>query len=363
MIPDIFDGSGIITFKRDVKDKDLVGKLATWKINTIEELFKLADKCANGAEALTHAKNPQSDKDKPESSKNEGKKKKPGDKQKGLDTIIVAVDRSKSRNARDNKGLRHDGRKWCPFHRTKQHDFDEYHTINNKLKDKLKTAIVEYHSKQVKPYAKDDEPGFHEASQNLAHIFRGSIAYESKRQYKVIEREVNLALTGPPRYLKWSDVLITFGQVDHPAVVSHPGWYLVVVQPTILNVKVFRTLVDEGSSLNLIFTKTLDKMGNQSLELKTEAEPFHDITPNLSTMPLVQIELLVMFGEPDNFCTEKLNFDVVDFKITYNVILGRPMPGRFMAVVHYVYQVLKIPDPKGVITIKGGQCAVVKCDR
>ncbi|XP_062179403.1 uncharacterized protein LOC133884013 [Phragmites australis] len=36
---------------------------------------------------------------------------------------------------------------------------------------------------------------------------------------------------------------------------------------------------------------------------------------------------------------------------------------RFMAIVNYAYQVLKIPDPNGVITIKGDQSSVVKCDK
>ena len=81
-------------------------------------------------------------------------------------------------------------------------------------------------------------------------------------------------------------------------------------------------------------------MGIQRSELKTGVESFHSITPNSSTMPLGQIELLVTFGLPDNFYTEKLTFDVADFKTVYNVILGRPMLGKFMAVVHYAYQVL-----------------------
>ncbi|XP_062203753.1 uncharacterized protein LOC133905949 [Phragmites australis] len=63
-------------------------------------------------------------------------------------------------------------------------------------------------------------------------------------------------------------------------------------------------------------------------------------------MPLGQIELPVTFGEPDNFCIEKLTFDVVNFETAYNVILGHPMLGSFITVVHYVYQVLKIPGQK-----------------
>ena len=87
-------------------------------------------------------------------------------------------------------------------------------------------------------------------------------------------------------------------------------------------------------------------MGIPRSELKAGVEPFHSITTNSSTIPLGQIELLVTFGAPENFHTYMMIFDVTDFEMMYNVILDHPMLGKFMAVVHYAYQTLKIPNPK-----------------
>ncbi|XP_062227313.1 uncharacterized protein LOC133925389 [Phragmites australis] len=98
-------------------------------------------------------------------------------------------------------------------------------------------------------------------------------------------------------------------------------------------------------------------------KLKAGAEHFRGITTNSSTIPLCQIELLVTFGAPDKFHTKKLTFDVGYFKMTYNVILGCPMLDKFMVMVHYAYHVVKIPSPKWVITVKGDQRAVFKCDK
>lgn len=39
-------------------------------------------------------------------------------------------------------------------------------------------------------------------------------------------------------------------------------------------------------------------------------------------------------------------FDGVDFKIAYNAILGRPSLTKFMVVVHYAYQCVKIQGLK-----------------
>ena len=44
-------------------------------------------------------------------------------------------------------------------------------------------------------------------------------------------------------------------------------------------------------------------------------------------------------------------FEVVDFKSAYHDILGRPAYARFMARPCYVYLKLKMPGPKGVITV------------
>ncbi|XP_062193491.1 uncharacterized protein LOC133896864 [Phragmites australis] len=104
-------------------------------------------------------------------------------------------------------------------------------------------------------------------------------------------------------------------------------------------------------------------MGIQRTELRTGVKPFHGTTPNSSIMPLGQIELSVTFGMLNNFRTEKLTFDVTDFETMYNVILGRPMLGKFMAVVHCAYQTLKISGPNGGIIVKGDQHATVKYDK
>jgi hypothetical protein len=47
-----------------------------------------------------------------------------------------------------------------------------------------------------------------------------------------------------------------------------------------------------------------------------------------------------------------LMFEVASFDIGYNCILGRPFLLKFMAVIHTAYATMKMPRPKGVITIK-----------
>jgi hypothetical protein len=45
-------------------------------------------------------------------------------------------------------------------------------------------------------------------------------------------------------------------------------------------------------------------------------------------------------------------FEVDNFNIGYNCILGRPFLLKFMSIIHTVYATMKMSGPKGVITIK-----------
>ena len=60
-------------------------------------------------------------------------------------------------------------------------------------------------------------------------IFRGSMAYDSKRCQKVTRREVYTAKLATPVFLWWLESAITFDQTDHPESVPQLGRYPLVV--------------------------------------------------------------------------------------------------------------------------------------
>ena len=84
--------------------------------------------------------------------------------------------------------------------------------------------------------------------------------------------------------------------------------------------------------------------------------------PWKANYPLGSIGLEVVFGKSDNYRQETLHFKVVDWPSQYQAILGRPAYSRFLVVPHYSYLKLKMPGPKGPITIKGDFQKSDKCD-
>jgi hypothetical protein len=124
-----------------------------------------------------------------------------------------------------------------------------------------------------------------------------------------------------------------------------------------------RVFMDAGSGINLIYARTLKAMSISLSSLKPTDCSFHRIVPGATNYPLERIELVVYFGSSGNYRREKLEFEVMDWPSQYHTILGHPAFAKFMAVPHYAYLTLKIPGPKGTITVQGSFKVANTCDR
>ena len=89
----------------------------------------------------------------------------------------------------------------------------------------------------------------------------------------------------------------------------------------------------------------------------------HGIVPGKKAFPIGRVVLEVAFGDEKNFRKEKVAFEVVTFKSAYHCVLERQAFAKFMAVPHYTYNKLKIPRPKGIITVCGDAKKAVECEK
>jgi hypothetical protein len=188
------------------------------------------------------------------------------------------------------------------------------------------------------------------------------VANASARHRKQERREVCSVKVAVLVYLDWSDKPITFNQGDHPDYVPSPGRYPLVVDPVIGNARLTKVLMDGGSSVNIIYAKTLGLLGIDLSTIRAGAAPFHGIVPGKRVLPLGQLDLPVCFGTPSNFRRETLTFEVVGFWGTYHAVLGRPCYAKFMVVPNYTYLKLKMLGPKGIITVGSTYRHAYECD-
>jgi hypothetical protein len=105
-------------------------------------------------------------------------------------------------------------------------------------------------------------------------------------------------------------------------------------------------------------------MGFNYMSLLTPSKaPFYGIVPKNSSTPIGSVTLPVTFGTEHNFWMEYIKFEVADFESSYHAILGRPVLGKFMAVPHYVYQLLKMPGNTGVLSLRRDLLKSFECDK
>jgi hypothetical protein len=264
------------------------------------------------------------------------KSKKKYEKRRRDDNFVVAVERKASRPkgkqgkpapTRDHFEKLLDAP--CPHQEVPiKHTLRECRLMKNYVKSTLKAKTADQLDKQGPSHDNDDCAGavFPGEDGAVHMIFGGPPARPSRRREKLIRREVMNAYVAKPSYLKWSEVPITFDHKDHPSNVPQPGSYPLVVAPLF------------------------------------KSRRIHKVVPGIEALPLGQIDLPVTFGDVQNFRTEILTFEVVGFSGTYHAILGRLAYAKFMAVPNYTYMKLKIPGPKGIITVGPTYQHAYECD-
>ena len=117
--------------------------------------------------------------------------------------------------------------------------------------------------------------------------------------------------------------------------------------------------MDGGSILNLLYQDTVRKMGIDPSRIKPSKTTFKGVIPGVEAHCTGSITLEVVFGSSDNFRSEELIFDIIPFRSGYHALLGRTAFTRLNAVPHYAYLKLKMPGPRGVITVNGNmECSL-----
>jgi hypothetical protein len=176
-------------------------------------------------------------------------------------------------------------------------------------------------------------------------------------------REILSVEPATQKPLRYSEVPISFSREDQWTSFSEPGKFPLILDPVVVGSRLTRVLIDGGSSLNLLFTSTLKKMGLDISKMLTPSRaPFYDIIPGNAATPLGSVVLPVTFGMKDNYRTEYIKFEVAKIESSYHAILGRPALAKFMAVPHYVYLLLKMPGKTGVLTLRGNLKKSYDCD-
>ncbi|KAF3600370.1 hypothetical protein F2Q69_00036992 [Brassica cretica] len=123
---------------------------------------------------------------------------------------------------------------------------------------------------------------------------------------------------------------------------------LLVIELTIRDIDVARVLIDTGSSDDIIFKDTLEKMGIDQFEIVKYPSPLLGLSGE-TTMAYGSINLAVKA----RIVTRVTEFLVVDHSASYNVIMGTPWLNAMRAISSTYHLCLKFPTPNGIKVIWG----------
>jgi hypothetical protein len=247
----------------------------------------------------------------------------------------------------------------CPCHLDGNHTTEQCYQLRRALKDTLE--LRHPHDNKGKKKADEGNDDFQEPEKTVNVLFGG---LPNRRSKKATRQEVLNIEPAVPTPLRWSEVPITFSRTDQWTSFSEPGRFPLVLKPVVAGSRLNKVLIDGGSELNVLFTKTLKKMKLDITHMLTKrASPFYGIVPENVAIPLGSVVPQVTFGETtENYRTEYIKFELTDFEASYHAILGRPAIAKFMAVPHYTYLVLKMPSPAGVLSLQGDLKISFDCD-
>ncbi|KAF3532896.1 hypothetical protein DY000_02039500 [Brassica cretica] len=131
---------------------------------------------------------------------------------------------------------------------------------------------------------------------------------------------------------------------------------LLVIELTIRDIDVARVLIDTGSSADIIFKDTLEKMGIDQFEIVKYPSPLLGLSGE-TTMAYGSINLAVKAGT----VTRVTEFLVVDRPASYNVIMGTPWLNAMRAIPSTYHLCLKFPTPNGIEVIWGNPRVSLVC--
>ncbi|XP_068504264.1 uncharacterized protein [Phaseolus vulgaris] len=156
------------------------------------------------------------------------------------------------------------------------------------------------------------------------------------------------------------DVDLVFTKADLRDVVPHDN-DPVVISIVTAGRKVQRVLVDQGSSADVMFWMTFNKLQLSPDQLRPYTGCLYGFAGDQVEVR-GHLELRTPFTDGVASRTENIRYLVINAPSAYNILLGRPTLNRLRAVASTRHMKMKLPDlGRNVITIKSDQKEAKRC--
>ncbi|XP_068486589.1 uncharacterized protein [Phaseolus vulgaris] len=255
---------------------------------------------------------------------------------------------------------------WCEFHKSFGHSINSCLALGYQLAELVKCWFLKDYllekqtgqssgSQPASSEGQQQEVPIHGEIHTIAGGFSGGGCTASQRKkYARSVMSVEAFEDHSP------DVDITFTKEDLRDVVPHDNDPIVISLVTAGRM-VHRMLVDQGSSADVMFWSTFEKLQLSPDQLRPYGGCLYGFAGDQVEV-MGYIELRTTFTNGLASRTEKIRYLVVNAPSAYNIMLGRPTLNRIGAVPSTRHMKVKLPSMEGVvITIRSDQKEAKKC--
>ena len=170
---------------------------------------------------------------------------------------------------------------------------------------------------------------------------------------KAYQRQVNSVHMMPSFKQKRTNQDMSFNEADTRGV-KQPHNDPLVTMLTIEGFDTKRILVDNGSSVNIIYLPAFQQLKLDPKRLRPFDSPLISFSGD-RVYPRGIVTLMMTVGTYSVQLTHQLDFLVVDFPLSYNVIIGWPTLNKWKAATSTYCLKVKFPTDNGVGDVKGDQ--------
>ncbi|KAK8928780.1 hypothetical protein KSP39_PZI017671 [Platanthera zijinensis] len=263
---------------------------------------------------------------------------------------------------------KNDQSKYCEYHRTTGHTTEDCARLKEEIERLVRLGLLERFL-QGRAQEQQDPPRHPTDQQNTPPAGGGGVRQvvvniETIAGSPVLTTQILSVHTGKETHKdkrSKQDTTISFGDEDLIGIRTPHQDPLVIsdgIRDPCYNVK--RILVDNGSSVDVLFSTTLQNMNISRQQLTPAAGPVYDFD-NHPVQVIGTVTLPVTLGEFPKQITHEVQFVVVESSSAYNVIFGRPVQTTFKSISSIPHLAMKFPTPGGIGVVRGNQEAAKNC--
>ena len=268
-----------------------------------------------------------------------------------------------------------DNTRYCEFHRDYGHRTDDCIQLRKEIEYLIRRGYLRLfiaHEGQAQNQAQAQQPpppprqitSRHQQPLGEIHVISGGFAGGGESSYA---RKAHLCSIRSGEVMEVQavsklsrlDTSITFSDSDLEGC-QHPHDDPLVIRVVVANKTVHRVLVDNGSSVDIIFASAFDKMDIERAKLEPVSTHLRGFTGE-KVLPLGSIQLVLTLGDPPCQATTTARFLVVDAPSAYNMLLERPSLNAIKAIPSAYHMMIKFPTISGVGMVRGDQRVAREC--